>query len=211
MSWIEEWVKPGMIALDIGANHGSYTSQLLQAVGPTGRVIAIEPQPTLAPALEAIGATVLRLAAWDYDGAGLLHLGEQSEHASLIEANVLAPTHVALPVRMARLDTLYERGELPAQIDAMKLDTQGAEPAIIRGATRVLREQRPVLFLEIWREGLAQAGSSVEELCEDLSVLGYQPPAAAPDCWTLLREHANREHGHGSIDVLLVPSERRAA
>ena len=51
-------LKKGDVAVDIGANKGQYTFWMLRSVGPTGKVIAFEPQPTLARYLEDMKASM---------------------------------------------------------------------------------------------------------------------------------------------------------
>jgi len=84
--FVRRWLRPGMRAVDVGANYGLYTVALAKAVGPEGRVWAFEPAPDTAQFLDAtlrlndLGHVLLTRAAvssrattrqlWPCDGSG---------------------------------------------------------------------------------------------------------------------------------------------
>ena len=59
----ERLLRPGMLVLDIGANIGSYTQRFLDAVGPTGAVVAIEPDGRAVSDFHAKGPSLSLLHA----------------------------------------------------------------------------------------------------------------------------------------------------
>lgn len=69
------------------------------------------------------------------------------------------------------------------------------------GASR-LETQRPLLYLELWREGLHHAGATVEEIRARLEPLGYRLNC---ETWDATIASTNEQNGHSAIDVLLVP------
>ena len=90
IGFVRRCMAPGMRALDIGANYGLYTLALARAVGPTGRVWAVEPASTTAAFLsESVTlnglqqVTVLQLALSDRDGLARLRLDDNAELNSL--------------------------------------------------------------------------------------------------------------------------------
>lgn len=190
-----------MTVVDVGANTGLFTSEFRQAVGPTGTVLAIEPHPHLAKGLRAKGASeVLSLAVGDHADVVTLYQGLQPAHASLYCANV--PDHfTSITVPLARLD------DLVTTCDAVKIDAQGAEAAILAGAPRLLHDVRPVWYLEVWDKGLTNAGSSVEALFDVFQQADYVSPDGT---WDDLTAEAHQHTGDSSIDVCLVPRERVA-
>ena len=209
MGWIDEWVQPGMAVLDVGANVGDCVRPLGQRVGGTGHVWAIEPVVALHDQLarSASCVTVLPpLAVSDHEGEEWFYLGAKSPHGSLYAYNVLDPTGEAVRVRVATLDGLQATGELPSRLDAIKVDAQGAEAAILRGARQILSVQRPIWYLEIWPLGLTQAGDSVDVLCALLQSSHYLPHGQT---WERVMADAMRCQGHGATDVLFYPAEMR--
>jgi hypothetical protein len=88
-------------------------------------------------------------------------------------------------------------------VDVIKMDIQGAELSALRGAERVLTENRNVrMVLEYWPYGLARAGDSAEELLRFLASHGFRyrltDGARAESVGTGADEYANliAEHAH---------------
>ncbi len=148
-------IRPGDAAVDVGANKGSYLPWLSRAAGP-GRVVAFEPQPALAEylsrACRAAGlsnVTVEAAGVSERGGSLVLRVpgaGGPSPGASF-EPAVAAPSvgrDVAVPV--VSLDE-YFRDE-PSRIAAVKMDVEGHELAVLRGADEVLRKHAPLVVFE---------------------------------------------------------------
>lgn len=208
MDWLD-YVQPGMTVVDIGANIGGYTAGLKERAGPTGLVIAIEPNPAAIAQLCSVNADrILQIAVSDVEGQAQFYFGTLTEHGSLVKANVLNPTGEAMNIPVATIDGLQRRRDLPTPIDFVKVDAQGAEAAILRGAARCLARQEAIWYLELWSEGLDQAGDSVEDVAHVAENAGYVLENG--DSWSEVCAKARTQHGHGSIDVLMVPKSRNA-
>lgn len=141
----EAHVAPGATVLDVGAHVGYYT--LLSAVltGPTGRVLAFEPNPANAAFLRrhvAINGLdnvrVEQAAVSDAEGTARFDFGSGSGTGRLADSG-------AIEVRTVTVDGVCaEHGLVPA---ALKIDVEGAEAAVLRGAAATLERARPVVFL----------------------------------------------------------------
>ena len=141
----EEHVRPGATVLDIGAHVGYYT--LLSAVlaGPSGRVVAFEPSPANAAflrrhvALNRLGqVSVEEAAVSDRAGTARFGSGSGSGTGHLAEKGEIT-------VRTLTVDGLCaEHGLTPT---AVKIDVEGAEAAVLRGARETLARARPAVFL----------------------------------------------------------------
>jgi FkbM family methyltransferase len=158
---VQGFVPPGGVAIDIGANLGEWTLPLARAVGPAGRMLAIEPAPRAAAALDKTLAAnaltqveLVRCALGDRNGAaefavplvtsarsdtGTAHLGG-------------AAGHDVVTVALRRLDTLAAERGLD-RIDLVKIDVEGHERPVLDGAAATLARFRPVLVLETGHEG----------------------------------------------------------
>ena len=205
-----DYVKPGDVVIDIGANVGDTVRHYAERVGPTGFVLAVEPHPVSAETLRARFADrpwvqVREAAVGTAQGYQMLYDDAQdSRRASLWESNVLKPSEQAYPVPMATLDELAAAcPRVPALI---KMDAQGAEAEILASGPETLREQ-PIVFLELWREGLSNAGATVADVLGPLEYSGYTPHLAGvgPSTWPAVAATAARTSGHGAIDVLCLP------
>jgi FkbM family methyltransferase len=135
------YVKPGMRVLDIGANMGYYAVKLGTKVGPGGTLIAFEPNPEVYDVcvenLKINGLTghakVLRLALGDRAGSATL----TRSRSNMASANLLADqdADVSFEVEVATLDACL--GEA-APVDLIKLDAEGYESFILKGAAQTL-------------------------------------------------------------------------
>lgn len=173
MCLLTAWLRPGDVAVDVGAHEGSYTRRFAQAVGPTGRVIAVEPDPRTAErwtrmCADLPGATLRRAAVSDGVGSSVLYQGRTSEQSSLWASN-LAKVETQAPVETVTLDALLEG----VQPRVVKVDAQGAEVHILRGAAKTLATDQLRLMLELWPAGLHAAGTSVQDFATVLETAGY--------------------------------------
>ncbi|TYL39561.1 FkbM family methyltransferase [Natronococcus pandeyae] len=170
---------PTATVFDIGANVGIY-ALALAADRPGRRIVAFEPGPAVVDRLR----TNVRLNGLedriDVHGCGI---GDESAErpfyvstypelsafdragASRWEASVAA----VRPVPVRRLDDLA--ADLP-EPDAIKVDVEGAAPAVIRGARETLERHEPVLFVEIHEDGLE--GDAPRETRAALEAAGYE-------------------------------------
>jgi FkbM family methyltransferase len=141
-----ELVRPGMVCWDVGANVGFYTLLFAELVGPQGRVFAFEPLARnvelLRRHVEMNGyarVRILACALGDFDGEVKFDPGPNPSMAYIAASG-------SLKVPCARADTLLAAGEVEAP-DVIKIDVEGAEPAVLRGSAKVLCDRRPVVFL----------------------------------------------------------------
>jgi len=176
ISAIMRLVEPGSIAIDVGGHKGAYTYWLRRAAGENGRVITFEPQPSLAERLRAMvkglgwsNVNIEWLALSSSEGELTLHVpkGGPSPGASL-EARVGQPTD-AVTVPVTTLDAYVSKHSL-SPIGFIKVDVEGHELELFRGAEATLRRDRPVLLFEC--EERHRAGTT-SEVFEFLTGLGY--------------------------------------
>ena len=155
------FLSPGAVVIDIGANLGEWTVPLARAVGPAGRVLAIEPVPRTAAALEATlaanalrHAEVLRCAVSDHDGAAEFAVPLVTSARIDTGTARLGPARAgyeALHVPMRSLDSLAPEHGLD-RLDLIKIDVEGHERQVLEGATSTLERWRPVLVIETGHE-----------------------------------------------------------
>ena len=156
LSLLQDLLHPGETVIDVGANVGILTARAAQIVGPTGRVIAAEPSPRCIQDLTAVAAdmgnvTVVEVALGDKRGTVELTGWDNPNHRGLATA---VPDHraglaenwhegVALEVPQIRLDQLLEE-QLGDQdeIALIKIDVEGYEPFVLRGAPDLFGSRR---------------------------------------------------------------------
>lgn len=188
-------VEPGDAVVDGGANVGLITAALAKRVGPSGTVVAVEAaegtRALLRRNLELNAfANVTVVAAALMDRAGSVEFIEEAEGSGTAGVAV-GPTRPTRTVRATTLDD--EIADQPVRL--LKLDIEGAELLALRGADRLLTNQRPELVLEVEPEHLARFGHSVGELRDLLLDYGYHAeglamtgrgltPVALPSDWS---------------------------
>lgn len=163
-------LRPGDTFLDIGAHIGYVSFHAAWAVGPKGKVFSFEPNPELFLRLQKNlscypQGLATQAAIWETE-AQLSYetssVGSESGWGTLTAVRDLGKGH-HISVQSISLDGFCQRNSL-SSIRAIKIDAEGSEPAILRGAELVLRELRPILFMEFNDQLLQQAHTSAEQL-----------------------------------------------
>jgi FkbM family methyltransferase len=183
---IERYVRQGDTVIDIGANIGAHTLKMAEYVGETGRVLAFEPTKWAFEKLQINMGLNPRLAS--RINAAQMFLSERSSlsaPASIPSSwNLLAEKGETHPVHggtdkpltnsgVTSLDDFLEQIEV-REISFIKMDVDGFESLVLRGAARTLREYRPPILLELCEYAHAEAGSSFEEFLTLLHGYGYE-------------------------------------
>jgi FkbM family methyltransferase len=179
---IEARVKPGIIALDVGANLGEITLHLARRVGPGGKVFAFEPFPAAFERLRAHvernhagNVTPVQLALSDHQGEAPMAVPDVAADNQGLGSimNLAAWESVGrVNVPLATLDAFVARESIP-KIDFIKLDIQGAEYAFLQGGARTLAAHRPEIVTEVSPADLAAAGSTSRDFLELVESMGY--------------------------------------
>jgi len=149
-------VTVGAVVWDIGANVGLFTFAAAGLAGPTGRVVAVEPDIWLVANLRraaswnpsAAKVYVVPVAIADRIGISEFTVAQNNRAVSFLTAAIGSPVAGGVRERQLvptlTLDSLAETLPLP---DVLKIDVEGAEDLVLAGADRVL-EHRPKLLIE---------------------------------------------------------------
>ena len=140
----------GFTVYDVGAHIGFFTLLASRRTGGGGRVYAFEPRPDNVERLRrnidanaARNVEVVAVAASDRDGDAAFIMHESTLEGRLADATERS----AASVRTATIDGLVRDGMAPP--DLIKMDVEGAEGAVIRGAARTIDAHRPALLIEV--------------------------------------------------------------
>lgn len=162
--------KQGEVITDIGAHIGTYTIRAAKAVGKEGLVIALEPQPESFRLLninvksnELSNVIALRMAAYENDGTAIMHVSKDSSGNSLTRVPEEFTGEIEVPT--ITLNTIVKRFCLK-RVDWVKIDVEGAELAVLKGASNVLGIIRKLL-IEVWYE-------NADEVLDILRQRGYK-------------------------------------
>jgi FkbM family methyltransferase len=191
LAFLTETLDRGMTFVDVGANEGVFSLLAAQRVGPAGRVLAVEPSDREMERLRrgvvmnGLGGVVtcVQTALGETSGRAVLHVAN-SEHAGHNTLGAFVYASVSNrgdePVRVMTLDDLVGKHELD-RIDLVKIDVEGAELQVLRGAVRVLEEMRPMLLLEVQEASLLAQGATTADLFGLLRAHGYDLFEFGPD------------------------------
>lgn len=180
---IKDNLTSGAIFVDVGAHAGYCSLKAAALVGPGGRVIAFEPNPEMARELRnnvlASGATrveVIEAACTDSTANVELFVahGSNTGSSSICKKNASlgGPIGKIHHVNGQRLDDVINVLQL-SRVDVIKIDVEGSELLVLRGARATIQLYRPIIIIELDDLLLAPMGVTTATIVDFLGALGY--------------------------------------
>jgi FkbM family methyltransferase len=167
-TFMQRVIQDGMNCIDVGCHLGSMLNQI-QQLSPHGQHIAIEAIPYKAHWLKRKYPTVSvhPLAVGDASGqVEFYHNPKQSGFSGLQAHGSEATDCEKLVVECQRLDAIVP----PQQsIDFIKIDVEGAELSVLKGANRILTTDRPIVLFECTLSGLGAFGLQPQQVYDNLT------------------------------------------
>ena len=145
-AFLRERVKAGAVCVDVGANVGVYVLQFAHWAGPTGRVIAFEPNPSAREVLQkhielnhlSERVEVVACAVGAQDGIATMFAAEADGMSRLGAPNkLIADRVVEITVPVVTLDNFCEERSLKP--DWLFMDIEGFEIAALEGARQLIK------------------------------------------------------------------------
>lgn len=181
LTFLRNVVRPGDTILDIGAHLGLISLSCSKLAGQGGKVYSFEPSPTTYLQLKTIlslnpgGASVHALQ---------MAVGLQNAPISFYESddegsnsNSLVPKHdlkrKPVTVPCTSIDRFTEENNLE-QIHIIKIDAEGVELDVLKGAEQVLRKYRPYLVVAIHPRLIQNYGQRTEDIYTFIVHLNYR-------------------------------------
>lgn len=195
-------LKKGMHLLDVGANIGYFTALGLACVGPSGHVLAVEPNPSNVRLLEiarranrATNLTIVPAAAGETFGPLRLDAPFSNGMVTPLE-DTKGDLSGANIVCQIRLDALVSENQ---RVDFVKLDVEGSEYRALKGFERTLDRCSPMLVLE-FAPGMLREASHIsgQSLLEYIFAKGYLVGVI---------EHDGSVSLHGSVAPIMAAYE----
>ena len=210
---LDALLEPGHVYFDVGGHIGYHAVAAAHKVGVNGQVFAFEADPVmyerLARNLEQFPwAQATHAAVWDRGGTltfARSPVAQESGWGTLSEVRDFKKGE-HLDVRAISLDD-WCRDKRLSRWDMMKLDAEGSELAVLRGAQGALEQFQPTMIIEINGIVLQQAGISSAEVVDFLTARRYRLFSLSfrrLESWNLAK------HGDFS-DTLCLPEIRAAA
>jgi FkbM family methyltransferase len=188
LTHLNQFVHPGETFVDAGANCGLFTIAAARIVGPSGRVIAFEPGRSVLPMLKHnVAQNSLENVEVHECGLGaeagrvrLYHHPHGASSATLgCAPGVKAPY---VEIEIDTLDAILERSGVE-KVDTIKMDVEGAEELILRGAPKMFAQNHPRVLFEINPEAISNLQLQLKGAWTWLAARGY-------------RFHVLNENGH---------------
>jgi FkbM family methyltransferase len=151
---IRDWVEPGNVIYDLGANIGYVSLLFARATGSSGRVLAFEPLPANQQRLQknlnlnnTLNVSLIPAAVADKSGSTTFMVHSSGGMGKLKAAPGRSEGFAQeISVQTIALDDFAIANPIPQLI---KIDIEGGEVLALRGMSTLLRERRPILFLEL--------------------------------------------------------------
>lgn len=178
---LEKFLKKGDTFIDVGANQGEYSLWAARKVGSKGKVVAFEPMTQLFEQLtenirlnKSFKNTIspVKLGLSDKKGEVTLYASEDSNEGT----NTIYNTDkFSIELGKIQLDTLDEQlDNLKINtVNFLKIDVEGAELQVLKGAVNTLKNNRPILLLEINKDACIAGGYLPEDILELLKPFNY--------------------------------------
>jgi FkbM family methyltransferase len=178
LGYLERALSSGKTFVDVGANLGIYALVASRIVGPSGRVIAFEPSVRSFMLLKANiklnglpNVQIYPAAMSDKIGKAFLYDGPDPSQNSLgrdfrLEAKGEEVMTQSLDIALGQASVEH--------VHVIKMDVEGAEELVLRGANKVIAAHRPTIIFEINQEASARLGLSPRGSWDLLGRLGYE-------------------------------------
>lgn len=193
------------VAIDVGAHEGEFFKPLLKSELISGLVL-FEPHPANAARLRQMfpdgRVTVEECAVADTSGMVEFLFGSDTATGSILQPQ--GPTPPATERRMVSKTTLDEYAVLHGLLDksnVLKIDTQGADMAVLQGAENLLNQSQPVLIVEMIFARLYENQGDPIALISWLAERGYRLAG-------FFDEHFSREGWLAWTDACFLPVRR---
>lgn len=178
LDYLAKFLAPGKTFVDVGANFGIYTLLASKLVGETGRVIAFEPTAESFAVLRRnialnrfSNALTFKMALSEKPGTAWLYYGTDPVRNSLGKDPCWEGGGEEIVTES--LDNVLQQA-LVDRVDVIKIDAEGAEELVLRGANNLLTAMRPVIIYEMNPEASAHLGLPEHGATRLLEHLGYE-------------------------------------
>lgn len=176
LAFLESNLRPGETAILAGVNFGQHVAVAARAVGPSGRVIGVEPQPrALARARDnlrlnglELRVTLVAAALGNHEGLAPMPWSDPTNTGA---ASLLDSGAEQLLVPVLRLPQVLEAASV-RRIRLLLLDVQGYETRVLAGLDG--GPLPDILVVEVEELFLGRAGITPEELLRQMAALGYE-------------------------------------
>lgn len=181
---VNKIVRPGFKVVEVGGNFGCYTLTMAGLVGDNGKIHSFEANPKVSKYLEESvklnnlqnTVTIHHKAASNKPYNGMMVYGIQNIGGGYIldnteKATKICETNDCVPIEDITLDSIFAN----EKIDLLKIDAEGAEPFIIEGADKMLKNNPNIILIMEWvTEQMERNGGNIKNFVAKLQNYGFK-------------------------------------
>jgi len=167
---IQDFVKKGDVVVDVGANIGLFSLILSDLVDETGKVYSFEPIPLLHKKLNnniilngMLNITTIETGIGDEESEIEIFLNPEQSGLSSAVAKP-GSNYVSQKIKLNTLDKYFMARE--EKISFIKIDTEGYEPQVLRGAKEIINRDKPIIYIELGGDHQQTSAESLKILEE---------------------------------------------
>jgi FkbM family methyltransferase len=205
---LEQLIPEGSNVIEVGANYGAHTVSIAKLVGPNGKVIAFEPQRMVyqalcgSMALNSLTNVWCHLAAVGESVGSIVVPPLDYDVINNIGGLSMKETGPGERVPLVKLDDVIDFEE----VQLIKIDVEGMEEGVIRGAEQLIKRHRPALYVE--NDRIPQS----ESLIRLIQSMGYKlfwhlPPLLNPSNYFANDANIFNGMNYVSVNMVCIPKE----
>jgi FkbM family methyltransferase len=182
--YLAPYVQPGEVVVDVGANYGYTTCYFASVCGPSGHVLALEPEPETRALLEHNvrrngyqNVEIVSAAAGATNGSISLWRSKTNFANHALNAGLVPNVRDSVQVDVVTVDDLCAARLGDRMPTVLKIDVEGWEWEVLDGAREVLDRARPTIWLEYWPDGIRANGHDPGEVLDLFDAYGYSVSA----------------------------------
>lgn len=182
INFINNNIKPGMVAIDVGAHLGLISIIIGKRVSPNGNVFSFEPTPSTFRLLKRtieinkMSGTVkpLNKAISERTGKDFFYVTdiEASNSNSLSNNKRTIGTETKIEVQLTSIDDFAKEYNLN-KIDLIKIDAEGTEYSVLKGATEVIDKSKPKIILALHPDSIKNFGDTLSDIWDFVTAKKY--------------------------------------
>ena len=182
MCFLDSYLKPGMTVMDVGAHNGIYSLFCADKVGVSGKVLALEPSRREFEKLrlnisinQFQNIRIFHVAAYDSETTLDLKIAKTPHTGHNTLGNFAYQETTLDDIEAVQTSSLNQfiQTENLERVDLIKIDAEGSEMNVLRGAENILEKFHPVLLLEIFPPALTAHGDTAADIWSFLTGKGY--------------------------------------
>ena len=166
LEMVLSFIQEGDIIFDIGAHIGTFAIPMASKVGDRGHIYAFEAH---AGCYSWLNEHVQLNEKHNIISTYLSFVTDKPANLTLFEQKIVEVKEE----NCLALDEWYEALDNPRKVNLIKVDVEGADLNVLRSATKIIRKDKPIIYVEVHKKALAEYGNSVNDLEKFLRELGY--------------------------------------